>query len=171
MKTTTNNFAVARQIRSLLAAAISFMLFACTNHAELDGPAPEVALKTLSGQAIEVQNVGKPLLVNFWSTSCGICLTEMPQLAALYNDYQNKGFEMVMVAAPYDPPNEVLEMAERESWAFPVALDIDGKVDAAFGEIKGTPTRFLISREGQMVARMVGKAEIEKLRQQLDQLL
>jgi thiol-disulfide isomerase/thioredoxin len=171
VKTTTNNPAVARKTRSLLVALISFWLFACTNHAELEGPAPSVALKTLSGQAIEVQNAGKPMLVNFWSTSCGICLTEMPELAALYNDYQSKGFEMVMVAAPYDPPNVVLEMAEKESWAFPVALDIDGAVDAAFGDIKGTPTRFLINREGQLVARMAGRANIEKLRQQMDQLL
>ncbi len=171
MKTTTNTPAVARRNRSLLAAAISFWLFACTNHAELDGPAPDVALKTLSGQAIEVQNAGKPMLVNFWSTSCGICLTEMPELAALYNDYQNKGFEMVMVAAPYDPPNAVLEMAERESWSFPVALDIDGEVDAAFGDIKGTPTRFLIDRDGNMVARMAGKADIGNLKKQMDQLL
>ena len=171
MKTTTINLMAARRIRPLLVAVISFWLFACSNHAELAGPAPSVALKTLSGQAIKVQNVGKPMLVNFWSTSCGICLSEMPELEALYKEYQEKGFEMVMVAAPYDPPNTVLEMAEKESWAFPVALDLDGEIDKAFGEIKGTPTRFLIDREGQMVARMVGRAKIAELKQQIDQLL
>lgn len=111
------------------------------------------------------------MLVNFWSTSCGICLSEMPELAALYNEYKEKGVEMVMVAGPHDRPNEVLEMAEAKAWPFPVALDIDGKVDAAFGTIIGTPTRFLINADGQLVARMVGKVELPKLKKELDKLI
>ncbi len=155
----------------ILVLAISFCLFACTNHAELDGPAPSVVFKTLSGEAIELSSVEKPMLVNFWSTTCGICLAEMPELTALYNEYKDKGVEMVMVAGPHDRPNEVLEMAEAASWPFPVALDIDGEVDAAFGKIKGTPTRFLIDAEGRFVGRMVGKVEVAKLKEQLDKLI
>ncbi len=155
----------------LLVLAISFWLFACSNHAELDGPAPSIVFKTLSGDAIELRSVEKPMLVNFWSTSCGICLSEMPELTALYNEYKEKGVEMVMVAGPYDRPNEVLEMAEANKWPFPVALDVNGKVDAAFGNIKGTPTRFIINAEGQLVARMVGRADLPKLKKQLDKLI
>lgn len=154
-----------------LVLAISFWLFACSNHAELEGPAPSIVFKTLSGDAIELHSVEKPMLINFWSTTCGICLVEMPELTALYNEYKDKGVEMVMVAGPHDLPNEVLEMAEAESWPFPVALDIDGKVDAAFGKIKGTPTRFLIDAEGRFVARMVGKVELPKLKKQLNNLI
>lgn len=171
----TLNNTNARKKRSLpvsaLLIAISFWLFACSNHAELDGPAPSIVFNTLSGDAIELHSVEKTMLVNFWSTSCGICLSEMPELTALYNEYKDKGVEMVMVAAPYDLPNEVLEMAEAKSWPFPVALDVGGKVDAAFGKIKGTPTRFLINAEGQLVARMVGRVELPKLKKQLDKLI
>ncbi|MEE9335056.1 MAG: TlpA disulfide reductase family protein [Granulosicoccaceae bacterium] len=157
-------------VKTLL-IAVSFWLFACSNHAELDGPAPAIVFNTLSGDAIELRSVEKPMLVNFWSTSCGICLSEMPELAALYNEYKEKGVEMVMVAGPHDRPNEVLEMAEAKAWPFPVALDIDGKVDAAFGTIIGTPTRFLINADGQLVARMVGKVELPKLKKELDKLI
>ena len=158
MKLTVIRYTNARKTRSLLVLAlvttISFSLFACSNHAELDGPAPSIVFKTLSGDEIELAGVDNPILVNFWSPTCGICLSEMPELTALYNEYKAHGVEMVMVAGPHDLPNEVLEMAEAQSWPFPVALDIDGKVDEAFGKIKGTPTRFLINREGQFVARM-----------------
>ena len=179
VKITFLHNSIARQTRSLLRkaiasaliAAIGFSLFACSNHADLEGPAPSIVFKTLAGDAIELGGVEKPMLVNFWSTTCGICLSEMPELVGLYNEYNARGVEMVMVAGPHDLPNEVLEMAEANAWPFPVALDIDGRVDAAFGKIKGTPTRFLINREGQFVARMVGKADLPQIRKHLDQLI
>jgi len=176
---TTQNNSIARQNKPMLGKAslpalialICFTLFACTNHAELEGSAPSIVFKTLTGDDIELQKVGKPLVVNFWSTRCGICLAEMPELTALYKEYKAKGFEMVMVAGPNDLPNEVLELAETNDWPFPVALDIGGKVDAAFGKIKGTPTRFVIDKNGEYVARSAGRIKLEKFKKQLDKLI
>jgi len=43
-----------------------------------------------------------------------------------------------------------------------VALDIDGKVVTAFGDVKVTPTHFLIDSEGQVVFRSQGLLPLDK---------
>ena len=162
---------INRFIYGWIVACAAFLLFSCSNHAELEGAAPEVAFKTLTGERIELQHVAKPLLVSFWSTSCGICLEEMPELARLYEDLAPRGFELIAVAMPYDKPSAVVELVADRQYPFPVAIDIDGKVADAFAPVKGTPTHFLVDANAQFVDRYVGAVNIKALRSQLDSML
>lgn len=38
-------------------------------------------------------------MVNIWTTTCGYCIKEMPDLAKLNEDYASKGFQVVGIAA------------------------------------------------------------------------
>ncbi len=156
---------------ALVLIAASYLLIACSKHAVPQGAAPKVEFKTLNQAApIALENVNKPLLVNFWSTTCGICLKEMPELAELYEKNQSAGFEMIAVAMPYDRPSDVLQLAEAASWPFLVALDIEGEVKAAFDPIPGTPTSFLIDANGQFVDKFIGAVDLGKLQKRLNAL-
>lgn len=156
-------------ITLLLVLALS--LNACSNHAGIEGPAPQVRFKTLKSQVpLNSDQLGKPLLVNFWSTSCVICLKEMPHLAEVYNEFKPKGFEMVAVAMPFDRPSDVVELSEDNGWPFLVALDLDSKVLEAFGEIHGTPTAFLIDQQGNFVDKYVGAIDLTAFRKTLARL-
>jgi len=159
--------------RTLLAGLVTatVSLNACSNHAGIDSPAPPVSFKTLkNAEPKPLADLGKPLLVNFWSTTCGVCLAEMPHLSAIYREYQPKGFEMVAVAMPSDRPSDVVEMSESGEWPFLVALDFDGKVGKAFGDIRVTPTSFLIDENGILVEKMVGAIDLKKLSKRLGEM-
>ena len=154
-----------------LALAVAFLLNACSNHAGIEGPAPQVRFKTLKNQMpLKMEQLGKPLLVNFWSTTCVVCLKEMPHLAELYNEFKPKGFEMVAVAMPFDQPSDVLELSEEMNWPFLVAIDLDSRVLEAFGGVKGTPTSFLIDQNGDFVDKYVGAIDLTRLRKSLRKL-
>ena len=131
----------------------------------------KLTFKTLNGDKIVLQELQKPVLINFWSTSCVICVHEMPDMAQMYEEYASYGFELVAVAMPYDAPNEVLELAEALDLPFPVALDVKGEAVDAFESVHGTPISFLLDTEGQLVKRYVGAINLKDLRSQLDQLL
>lgn len=150
---------------------VMVLLASCSNRTELNDSVSQLTFKTLSGQALKVSEVTGPLLINFWSTSCTICVAEMPDMARLYGDYADKGLELVAVAMAYDPPNHVLEMTERRKFPFPVALDLGGEAVDAFGDIKGTPTSYLLDAEGRLVKRYVGAIPFDGLRKELDELL
>ena len=134
--------------------------------------APSVTFKTLKGEAIDLAELqGKPVLINFWATSCVGCVREMPDLAEIYKDLNPQGFELVGVAVSYDPPNHVLEFVKRFDLPFPISLDIDDRIANAFGGVSLIPSSFLINADGKVVFKKLGELDIPKLRRDIESLL
>jgi len=52
-----------------------------------------------------------------------------------------------------------------------VALDLNGEAVEAFESVQGTPTSFLIDRNGKLVERYIGALDLTKLRVAVDKLL
>ena len=118
---------------------------------------PDVELLLLGGaRASPVDFAGDPLLVTFWSTTCGPCLREVPHLKRLTERFAGRGLEVIAVAMPYDPPAEVARFAREQSLPYRVALDLQGEAGAAFGGVPGTPTTFLVAPDGSVARRVVG---------------
>lgn len=133
---------------------------------------PIVTFKTINGEEITTASLqGKVVLVNFWATSCGPCKEEMPQLTATYNKYKANGLEVVAVAMSYDQPQQVQHYAKDYALPFKVSLDSDGKLASAFGEVKVTPTTFLIDKHGHILKRFTGILEFPALHKLLEDSL
>jgi len=160
-----------RWVTLLTAFVLCLSLGSCDRQSTLPDSVRSLTFKTLTGDAIGLTELSGPVLINFWATDCGVCLREMPDMARLYERYQPAGFELIAVAMPYDPPNRVLEMSEREQWPFPVALDINSDVLNAFASVKGTPTSYLLDRHARLIKRYVGAIPMDDLQEQLDSLL
>lgn len=134
--------------------------------------APRASFTLLSGEKVALDGLkGKVVLVNFWATSCPGCVKEMPQLVETYNKYHSKGFETVAVAMSYDSPEYVRAFAEKNRLPFKVAMDADGSDAKAFGEVRLTPTTFVIDKKGRVVHRILGEADFAKLNQLIEQKL
>ena len=134
--------------------------------------APEVTFTNLNGEKITSQSLrGKVVMVNFWATSCVACINEMPQMVETYNKYKDNGLELMAVAMRYDPPNYVLNYARTRQLPFQVALDIRGELAKSFGDVKLTPTTFVIDKKGNIIKRYVGKPESKALHRLLEKEL
>jgi peroxiredoxin len=134
--------------------------------------APAVTFKTLNGEQITTESLrGKVVLVNFWATSCGSCIAEMPQMVETYNQYREQGLEFVAVAMSYDPPSYVQNYTETRQLPFKVALDTDGANAKAFGDVQLTPTTFVIDKQGNILKRYVGIPEVAAFRQLIEKAL
>jgi peroxiredoxin len=126
--------------------------------------APEVKFTTLKGEQLSTSDLrGKVVLVNFWATTCVTCVAEMPKMVETYNKYRTQGFETVAVAMSYDPPNYVLNYVEKTKLPFKVALDPMGQVAKSFGDIRLTPTTFVIDRRGNIVKQYLGEPDFLQL--------
>jgi peroxiredoxin len=110
-------------------------------------------------------------MVNFWATSCTTCVHEMPEMVQTYNKYKDQGLEFVAVAMSYDAPNYVLNYAQTRNLPFKVALDTTGDVAKSFGEVKLTPTTYVIDKQGNIIKRYVGEPEFAALHQLLEKAL
>ena len=126
--------------------------------------APQVTYIGIKGEKITPQQLdGKVVLVNFWATSCASCVKEMPDMVNTYNRYKDKGFEFIAVAMNYDRPDYVINFTDARKLPFEVAIDVDGSVAKAFGNVQLTPTTFVISKDGKILKRYVGIPNFDEL--------
>ena len=119
--------------------------------------APDVTLNTITGKKIALKELrGHTVLVTFWATDCPGCIKEIPHLIDLYTHYHRQGLEIIAVAMAYDPPNHVIALTQDLQLPYNVALDLNGEIAHAFGDVQLTPNTFLISPQGLIVLQKTG---------------
>lgn len=155
-------------LKILSAIAVALSLAGCLN----SSAAPQTSFTLLDGSTRSTADFkGKVALINFWATSCTTCVAEMPMLVSTYDKFRGRGYETIAVAMSYDPPTYVVNFAQTRKLPFPVAIDNTGAVAKAWGDVKLTPTTFLVNRRGEIVKRFVGKPDFAELHQLIEQLL
>ena len=134
--------------------------------------APSSQFVLLDGSSKSTQDLkGKVTLVNFWATSCITCVAEIPEIIATHNKYKAQGFDTLAVAMSYDPPSYVVNFAQSRQLPFSVALDNTGAVAKAWGDVKLTPTTYIVNKQGEIVKTYVGQPNFEELHRLIEKLL
>lgn len=129
--------------------------------ARLQQPAPELAAVDMAGDPVKLASwKGQSVYLSFWSSTCGICVAEMPDLEALGKKYRDK---VVVVSINIDPDGTPLEkVLEKQGVTFPVIRDSLGMTRERYRVI-GTPTAFLIDSDGILRRMFVGRQQPSKL--------
>lgn len=134
--------------------------------------APQLSFVMLDGAKKNTSDLkGKVTLVNFWATSCVGCVAEMPKLMATYDKYKSQGYDTIAVAMSYDPPSYVVNFAQTRKLPFSVAIDNTGNVAKAWGDVKLTPTSYLVNKRGEIVKRYVGEPDLAEFHRLIEKLL
>ena len=134
--------------------------------------APDTRFVLLDGSQTSTQALrGKVFLINFWATSCISCVAEMPKLVQTHQQFHARGYETLAVAMSYDPPAYVVNFSQSRQLPFKVAIDNTGAVAKAWGDVKITPTTFLVNKRGEIVKQYVGEPDFGAMHQLIDKLL
>jgi cytochrome c biogenesis protein CcmG/thiol:disulfide interchange protein DsbE len=125
---------------------------------------PEISLPTLDGRTFRLsEQLGKPVIVNFWATWCPPCRTELPAFEEVYKNHRNEGLVIVGVDIA-EPQDVVTKFVADMGLTFHIALDSDGEALALY-RVQGLPTTLFIGRDGTIRDMTVGgpltKAAIE----------
>jgi peroxiredoxin len=111
--------------------------------------APDFTLRQIDGPNLRLgEQRGRVVMVNFWATWCGPCRVELPQLAKLHDRYRGSGFVLLGVNIDEDP-NAARALAGKLGLKFPVLLDTDKKVVAAY-DLNAMPATVLIDKDGRV---------------------
>ena len=117
--------------------------------------APDFELQNLDGQSISLSDLkGKPVLINFWATWCGPCVSEMPYLQEIHDEWSGKGL-VVLAINIGDSSSEAEQFLQNHNLSLPVLLDT-GKVVAQRYNIRGIPTTFFIDKDGIIQEKIIG---------------
>ncbi len=144
----------------------------CGRQGAAPRPAPVFPYTLLDGGVRNSQALrGQVVLINFWATTCAVCVKEMPALVATHQRFQPLGLQMLAVAVRHDPPALVADFARRQALPFGVVIDNTGAIADGFGDVRGTPTTYVVNRAGLVAQRMEGAPHFKRLHQLIEQLL
>lgn len=161
-----------KPVMYVAAAALVLAVGAAVLLSTNKSPAPESTFVLLDGSRKTTADLkGKVTLVNFWATSCVSCVAEMPKLMATHDKYKAQGFDTLAVAMSYDPPSYVVNFAETRKLPFAVAIDNTGAVAKAWGDVRLTPTTYIVDKQGAIVKRYVGEPDFAELHRLIEKLL
>ena len=105
---------------------------------------------------------GKYVLVDFWASWCPDCLREMPDVAAAYQRYHDRGLEVVGVSLDQDR-DAMLGFIKKHALPWPQEFDGNGwKTPYAtrYG-VGGIPEMWLVDHEGHVVATGLHGSQLE----------
>ncbi len=124
----------------------------------------------------EVLSTKKGVLIFFWSIFCEPCKAELPIIEELASEYLEQGISFVGVAIDGGPMKDAISaFISQEDYSFSVLIDElnpdeSFKVSDPYG-VAGTPTLYLIDREGIVRFAKVGRASKEELEEIIKQFL
>jgi thiol-disulfide isomerase/thioredoxin len=123
---------------------------------------------------------GQIVVVDFWATWCGPCLTEIPAYNALSTEYAGKGVKLLGITMQSGSAEQVSEWiskpvkvgSEEFTLDYPVVMGNEA-LEYAWGPIYGFPMTFLVDAEWKIRKRWLGAVpnKSEQLRVLIDQLL
>ena len=159
-------------LRIICLAFIALFISACGESSSSASKAPDFVYTDLNGEAHRSEDLkGQVTMVKFWTTDCTTCVAQMPDNIEYYNTYQDQGFNLIAVALKHDPLDYVRNFTKSRELPFTVVSDHDGSISEAFGDIRMTPTAFLIDKQGRIIKRYLGNYDKAAFIQTLEKAL
>jgi peroxiredoxin len=141
--------------------------------------APAFQLPAADGKPVQISDFrGKVVLLNFWATSCGGCVLEIPSFIDLQSKYGGSRFTAVGISAdvayeglksPDEAWGRVRPFLAKHDLNYPIVMGNDGVIDA-YG-FASYPATYLIDKSGHIAATYVGVVSKEDVEGNIRKLL
>lgn len=129
-----------------------------------------------TGAGAEAEAKGRPVLVHFWSLSCGICKDNLPRVAGWRDGRAEQGLRVIAVHMPrYEADTDVEGVRDAVALygiAEPCAVDNEHKLKEAFQNEQGfVPAYYLFDAEGKLRGFAAGERGLNMIGPALERLL
>ncbi len=121
---------------------------------EFGKPASDFSTTDHDGNPISLQQYrGKVVLLDFWAVWNGFCVGEMLRVKKIYDTYKDKGFDIIGVSLDTDETKLRNYLRENDiSWRqIYSGLERQSPLAQQYN-VRSIPTRWLIDREGKLIA-------------------
>lgn len=123
-------------------------------------PAPQFTLTDLEGKNVSLSDFkGKVVIVDFWATWCGPCLSSFPGMKEAVEKYEATGKAKFLFVNTWEnvenKKQNAADFIKKNNYPFHVLMDEKNEVVSAF-KVSGIPTKFVIDGNGNIRFKSVG---------------
>ena len=138
------------------------------------GKATDFTVLNERGQNVQLSDYkGKPVVVNFWATWCGPCLSEMPHFDSAYEEYKKEVQFMMVNLTTWEETTSisyVKDFLNEKGYDFPAFFDAKGKAADAY-DIQSIPLTLFIDKNGNLVYEHTGAMSESQLTNYIEKYL
>lgn len=127
--------------------------------------APDIAVTATDGSTVQLSDLrGKPLVLNFWASTCPPCRSEMPAFQEAFEQHGDSiQFAMVdVIGFNGETEQRAREFLASEGFTFPAYFDVTGQGTYEYG-LSSIPRTFFIDAQGYVVATASGAIDAATL--------
>lgn len=128
--------------------------------------AADFTMNTPEDKPVQLSSLkGKVVLLDFWASWCAPCREENPNVVKLYQQYHNKGFEILGVSLDKKKEDWIKAIKDDKlDWIHVSDLQYWQSSAAKLYNVKAIPQSFLLDQEGKIIAKgLRGEALASKL--------
>ena len=119
-------------------------------------PAPAWSVDDLDDNPVASSDFPhRVVMLDFWETTCGACVTELPFLIALQSNLSPQGLTLFGLAKDVLPSSQVKQFVISHGVNYGMAQSY-AELESAFGGNLPLPTKFVIDRENKIVGTLTG---------------
>ena len=153
-----SNILIANKVKTKIEAASNVPL-------KKGDLAPDFTAPTPEGQQITLSKIkGKVTIIDFWASWCKPCRIENPNLVKVYNEYHDKGLEIISVALDRENKKEFWTQAiqkDQLNWYNVSNLKYWNDPIAKAYNVNSIPATFIIDENGVIIADRLRGADLE----------
>jgi peroxiredoxin len=144
------------------------------NAQEIGKEPPAFSGKTANGEKVSLSDYkGKVTIIDFWASWCKPCKEEFPFLIELYDNYSEKGLDLLGINLDEEVANmnKFLKKLDKDI-KFKIISDPDSKIGNLYN-VEAIPSTFILDKKGVVRYMHLGfsSEEKEKFKKEIESLL
>lgn len=142
----------------------------------IDVPAPDFTLLDVNGKSVSLSEFkGKTVIIDFWATWCGPCMSSFPGMKMVVEKYANDPSVKILFVNTWERVDDKLKNAKeflaKTQYPFHVLMDDKNQVVESF-KTTGIPTKYFVDKNGKIRYKSVGfSGNNEEMAKEIDLII